>query len=88
MLFIPQIGDYKNLEKILTYDEVRDFVVLNFAENYSLNYMKNKIREKLLNLFISFPTTIDEVETTAKMAKSNYSDHCEHRYSIHDYEYL
>ena len=72
----------------MTYDEVRDFVVLNFPENYILNYMKNEIREKLLNRFISFLTTLDEVETTAKMTKSNSSDHCEHRYSIHDYEYL
>ena len=72
----------------MTYYEVRDFVVLNFAENYSLNYMKNKIREKLLNRFTYFPTTLDEVETTAKMTKSNYSDHYEHRYSIHGYEYL
>ena len=76
------------MKKILTYDEVRDFVVLNFPENYILNYMKNEIREKLLNRFISFLTTLDEVETTAKMTKSNSSDHCEHRYSIHDYEYL
>ena len=78
----------KILKKILTYDEVRDFVVLNFPENYILNYMKIEIREKLLNRFISFLTTLDEVETTAKMTKSNSSDHCEHRYSIHDYEYL
>ena len=76
------------MKKILTYDEVRDFVVLNFPETYILNYMKNEIREKLLNRFISFLTTLDEVETTAKMTKSNSSDHCEHRYSIHDYEYL
>ena len=72
----------------MTYDEVRDFVVLNFPENYILNYMKNEIREKLLNRFISFLATLDEVEKTAKMTKSNSSDHCEHRYSIHDYEYL
>ena len=78
----------KILKKILTYDEVRDFVVLNFPENYILNYMKNEIREKLLNRFISFLATLDEVEKTAKMTKSNSSDHCEHRYSIHDYEYL
>ena len=76
------------MKKILTYDEVRDFVVLNFPENYILNYMKNEIREKLLNRFISFLATLDEVEKTAKMTKSNSSDHCEHRYSIHDYEYL
>ena len=72
----------------MTYDEVRDFVVLNFPENYILNYMKNEIREKLLNRFISFLATLDEVEKTAKMTKSNSSDHCEYRYSIHDYEYL
>ena len=42
----------------------------------------------MLNRFISFLTTLVEVEKTAKMTKSNYSDHCEHRYSIYDYEYL
>ena len=50
--------------------------------------MKSEIREKLLNRFISFLTTLDEVETTAKMAKSNSSDHCVHRYNIYDYEYF
>ena len=31
MLYIPKIGDYL---KILTYDEVKDFVAINFSEYF------------------------------------------------------
>ena len=58
MLYMQKIGDYL---KILTDDEVKDFVVKIFGEYLNLrkknciqNFVKNKILEKLLNCFISF----------------------------------
>ena len=58
MLYIPKIGDYL---KILTGDEVKDFVVNNFDEYFKS--LKEKLYsqlcegqkiKKLLNRFISF----------------------------------
>ena len=64
MLYIPKIDHYLN---ILTDEEVKDFVAINFSEyfkssklsklsskNCILHYVRNKILEKLLNRFISF----------------------------------
>ena len=50
MLYIPKIDDYL---KILTNEEVKDFVAINFRE-YFKSTEKNKILEKLLNHLISF----------------------------------
>ena len=50
MLYIPKIDDYL---EILTDEEVKDFVAINFSEYFKF-IKKNKILEKLLNCFISF----------------------------------
>ena len=50
MLHIPKIHDYL---KILTDEEVKDCVAINFSE-YFKSKEKNKIIEKFLNYFISF----------------------------------
>ena len=52
MLYIPKIGDYL---KIMTDDEVKDFVVINFGEYF---------RKVVESLYI-FLTTPDEVEKYA-----------------------
>ena len=58
MLYIPKIGNYL---KILTDDEGKHFVAINFIKYFKSTrkklyskLMKNKILEKLLNLFTSF----------------------------------
>ena len=58
MFHIPKIGDYL---KILTDDEVEDFVVVNFGEYFKKKKKKlySKVSEKqnlekLLNCFIYF----------------------------------
>ena len=73
ILLIPKIDD--NL-KILTNDEMRDFVAINFSE-----YFKST-REKPQNHILVFPTAPDEVEKFAKIMESNSSDNCEYRYNI------
>ena len=50
MLYIPNIDDYLG---ILTYEDVKDFTVINFSEHLNLQE-KNKILEKLLNYPTSF----------------------------------
>ena len=86
MLHIPKIGDYL---KILTDDEVKDFVVINFVEYsksmkeilYSNLYELQNIRKIAESLYI-FLITPDEVEKYYKMMQSNFSDNCVHRYNI------
>ena len=58
MLYIPKIGNYL---KSLTDDEGKHFVAINFIryfkstkKNLYSKLMKNKILEKLMNLFTSF----------------------------------
>ena len=58
MLYIPKIDDYL---KILTDEEVKDFVAINFSKYFKSTREKlycklseNKILEKLLNRFIFF----------------------------------
>ena len=78
MLDIPKIGDYF---KILTDDEVKDFVAINFSEYfkstreklYSKLTQEQNIR-KVAELLYIFLTTSDEVEKDAKTMQSNSSD--------------
>ena len=49
MLYIPNVDNYL---KILTDEEVEDFVAINFSE-YIKSIREEKILEKLLNCFIS-----------------------------------
>ena len=54
MLHIPKIDDYL---KILTDEEVKDFVAINFIDYFKSTkeqLRKKKILEKLLNSFIYF----------------------------------
>ena len=58
MLYIRKTDDYLN---ILTGNEMKGFVTINFSEyfksmkeNCILNFVVNKILERLLNCFISF----------------------------------
>ena len=50
MLYIPKIDDYL---KILSDEEAKDFVAINFSQ-YFKSIRNNKILEKLLNCCISF----------------------------------
>ena len=78
MLDMPKIGDYF---KILTDDEVKDFVAINFSEYfkstreklYSKLTQEQNIRKVAEFLYI-FLTTSDEVEKDAKTMQSNSSD--------------
>ena len=78
MLDIPKIGDYF---KILTDDEVKDFVAINFSKYfkstreklYSKLTQEQNIR-KVAELLYIFLTTSDEVEKDAKTMQSNSSD--------------
>lgn len=58
MLYIPKSGDYL---KILTYDEMKDFVAIHFGEYFKfarkkLYYKLSEIQtlKKFLHRFISF----------------------------------
>ena len=50
MLYIPKINDYL---EILTNEEVKDFVAINFSE-YFKSIEEEKLLETLLNRFIIF----------------------------------
>ena len=86
MLYIPKIDDCL---KILTNDEVKDFVVLTFSEYFKstreklyskLSEQQNLIKvSKWLYIFLTIP---DEVEKYAKMMQSNSPDNCVHCYNI------
>ena len=86
MLYIPKIDDYL---KILTDDEVKDFVVKNFCEYFKSSQEKlcaklceeQNIRKVAESLYI-FLTTPDEVEKYVGMMQSNFSDNCVHHYNI------
>ena len=83
MLYIPKIDDYL---KILTNDEIKDFVVINFSEYfkstkeklYSKLSEEQNLRKVAKSLYI-FLTTPDEVE---KYVQSNFSDNCIHHYNV------
>ena len=71
MLYIPKIGDYLN---ILTDDEVKDSVVINFREYFKS--MKEKLYSKLnekqslrkvAEFLYIFLTTADEIEKHVKI---------------------
>ena len=83
MLYIPKIDDYL---KVLTDDEVKDFVAINFSEYFKstkeklyskLNEEQN-LRKVAKSLYI-FLTTPDEVE---KYVQSNSSDNFIHCYNV------
>ena len=79
MLHIPKIDDYLN---ILTDDEVKDFVAINFSGYFKCTRKKlySKVNEeqnlrKVAQFLFIFLTTPDEVgKKNAKMLQSNFSD--------------
>ena len=83
MLYIPRTDDYL---KILTDEEVKDFVAINFSEYFRSTKEKlySKLSEeqnyrKVAKLLYIFLTTPDEV---GKYGQSNSSDNCIHRYNV------
>ena len=75
MLCIPKIDDYL---KILTDEEINDFVVINFSKYFKSMKEKQHLRKIAKSLYI-FLTTPDEVE---KHVQSNSSDNCIHHYNV------
>ena len=75
MLHIPKIDDYL---KLLTDEEVKDFVATNFSE-YFKSIREEQNLTKVAKLLYIFLTTSDEVE---KYVQSNSSDNCIHLYNI------
>ena len=75
MLHIPKIDDFL---KILTDEEVKDFVVINFSEYLKPVREEQNLREvaKLLYIFL---TTPDEVQ---KYVQSNSFDNCIYHYNV------
>ena len=86
MLHIPKIYDYL---KILTDDEVKDFVAIHFSEFlksareklYSKLNEEQNLRKVAKSLYI-FLTTPDEVQKYSKMIQSNSSGNCVRCYNI------
>ena len=75
MLYIPKIDDYL---KILTDEEVEDFVAINFSEYFKSIREEQNLRKVAKSLYI-FLTTPDEVE---KYLQSNFSDNFVHHYNV------
>ena len=75
MLYIPKTGDYL---KILTDEEVKDFVAINFSEYFKTIREEQNLRNVIKSLYISLATP-DEVQ---KYVKSSYSDNCVHHYNV------
>ena len=75
MLYIPKIDDYL---KILTDEEVKDFVALDFSEYFKSIREEQNLRKVAKSLYLLL-TARDEVE---KYVPSNSSDKCIHHYNI------
>ena len=83
MLYISRTDDYL---KILSDEEVKEFVAINFSEYFrsAKEELYSKLSEeqnlrKVAKLLYIFLTTPDEVE---KYGPSNYCDNCIHRYNV------
>ena len=75
MFHIPKVDDYL---KILTDEEVKDFVAISFSEYFKSARQGKKFRQVSKSLYI-FLTTPDEVQ---KYVLSNSSDNCVHHYNV------
>ena len=73
MLYIAKIHDYL---KILTDEEVKDFVAINFSEYFKFTREEQNLR-KVPKSFYIFITTPDDID---KNVQSNSSDNCIHGY--------
>ena len=68
MSYIPKIEDYF---QILTDEEVKDFVAINFSESIKEEQNLRKVAEALYIV----PTTLDQVQSSS-------SDNCIHHYNV------
>ena len=75
MLYIPNFDDYL---KILTDDEVNNFVAIGFSEYFQSKREEKNFSKVAKSLYI-FLTTSEEVE---KCLQSNISDNFAHGYNI------
>ena len=73
MLYIPKIDDYL---KILTDEDVKDFIAIDFSEYFKSIRKEQNYRKVARSLVL---TTPDEVE---KYVQSNSSDNCVHHYNV------
>ena len=78
MLYIPKTDDYL---KVLTDEEVKDFVAMIFSENFKSIREEQNLRKVAKSLYI-FLTTPDEVEKYVEITQSNSSDNCIHHYNV------
>ena len=84
MFYIPKIGDYL---KILTDDEAKNLVVINFGEYFKSTreklYSKRSEEQNLRKVAESlFLTTADEVQKYVAMMHSSSFDNCICHYNI------
>ena len=75
MLCIPKINDYL---EILTDEEVKDFVAINFSQYFKSISEEQNLRKVAKSPYI-FLTTPDEVE---KYVQSNSSENCIDHYNV------
>ena len=75
MLYIPKIDDYL---KILSDEEVKGFVAIDFSELFNSTRKAKNLRKVAKPLYI-FLATPDEVE---KYVQSSSSDICIHHYNV------
>ena len=76
MLYIPKIDNYL---KILTDEEVEDFIAINFSEYFKSMTEKQILVKKVAKFPYIFLTAPDEVVT---YLQSNSSDNCIHHYNV------
>ena len=74
-MYIPKIDDYL---KVLTVEEVKDFVAISFSEYFKSVREEQNLRKVAKSRYI-FLTTPDEKK---KYMQSNSSDNCIHRYNV------
>ena len=86
MLYIPKIDDYL---KILTDNEVKYFVAVNFSEyfkskrkNFYFKLSKKQNLRKVAESLYIFLATPDEVENYVEIIQSNSSNKYVHCYNI------
>ena len=75
MLYISKIDDYL---KILSYEEVKEFLAINFREYFKSIREEENLSKAAKSLFI-FLTTHDEVNN---YVQSNSSEYCIHHYNV------
>ena len=74
-MYISKIDDYL---KVLTDEEVKDFVTINFSVYFKSIREEQNFR-KVAKLLYTFLTILDELE---KYLQSNSSDNCVHHYNV------